>query len=98
MTHDFDAEIAEIQKRSDNFSTAINDDDFDNLMQAQSDRRALLRILATKEAEIERLRTALKPFAACIGNDNGDVTQHDHASHNAYCNAYFILRAPESSQ
>jgi hypothetical protein len=30
--------------------------------------------LREREAEIERLRAALKPFAACVFNDNGDVT------------------------
>jgi hypothetical protein len=42
--------------------------------------------------EIEKLRKALRPFAACVFNDNGDVTyDFSHAKPEDYWKAYRSL-------
>jgi chromosome segregation ATPase len=52
-----------------------------------------------QEVEIARLKGALKPFAARVFNDNGDVTvQNRHeASDEAFVAAYFALRQARSA-
>lgn len=45
------------------------------------------------EAEIEQLQAALKPFADCVHNDNGDVTvTYGLAVPHDYFRAYCVLR------
>jgi hypothetical protein len=45
------------------------------------------------EAEIERLRVALKPFADAVYNDNGDMTiDHAGIGIEQFATAYFVMR------
>lgn len=46
--------------------------------------------LVAAEAEIERLRAALKPFADAVYNDNGDMTVKP-CGIDDYAKAYFAL-------
>lgn len=45
--------------------------------------------------EIERLRAALKPFAAKVFNDNGDITYSGRATSTDYLRAYKALNGRE---
>ena len=47
--------------------------------------------IARLSAEIARLRAALKPFADCVYNDNGDMTI-SAAGFDDYAKAYFAMR------
>ena len=50
--------------------------------------------LDAKNAEIARLRAALKPFADSVFNDNGDMTvSMSHPTYDNYCDAYFAMRS-----
>ena len=47
--------------------------------------------LDRRRAEIERLQTALKPFADAVHNDGGGMTITP-VGHDAYAGAYFAMR------
>lgn len=44
-------------------------------------------------AEVDRLRAALKPFADCVYNDNGNLTYTSHATTSDYLRAYKALQS-----
>jgi len=50
-------------------------------------------ILSTDKTRMGKLQEALRPFAACVFNDNGDMTVSVTAKREDYIAAYFALRA-----
>ncbi len=68
-------------------------DDHKNLLEAIVKIPATLALVKQQEAEIARLREALKPFARCVFNDNGDMTISPVSNTRPYIDAYFALTA-----
>ena len=62
-------------------------------------REAKMRRPDPRDAEIARLRAALRPFAACVYNDNGDMTvSASRAGYGDFCEAYLVYRATEPKE
>jgi len=62
----------------------------------QEAKRAAMAIADQKSIENVGLRAALKPFADCVYNDNGDMTiDRSTVDHDDFVRAYHVLRAHE---